>query len=386
MFSILIYLLNNKRYSLGIPLLAGLLGILIAWLLPPYYKSDIRLRVDESSESSLSSLVSATTSKSMGGFASFLTNKSQLSPEDLYMEILDGRDLKIAVIKQFHLDTLYKKKSTELLLKALSRDLIVELDNKGIISCSFEAKDKILARNILKFAVVQANNRYMELQRERIKYSLEYLQDNRTKIADSIASTGNELVKFYRSNNLLDLKIQMELTIQSLAGYEEQINNFKLSEQNQISGSSEQEELRKKRQILETEFTKLRGNFTQDYKPSTRSVYLNSDWAVSKLLYQEQMESKLKRQLTILEAVSAEQSLTEAQYVKNQPVIQIIQDAYLPDWKSKPKRASWAIAAASLSFVFVMILLILKGIWVGELVEFHAQRLLLKKLAESLTL
>ena len=42
------YLLRNKKVTLGVPVLCGCLGFILAWVLPPVYRSEIRLRVDVS--------------------------------------------------------------------------------------------------------------------------------------------------------------------------------------------------------------------------------------------------------------------------------------------------------------------------------------------------
>jgi uncharacterized protein involved in exopolysaccharide biosynthesis len=83
------------------------------------------------------------------------------------------------------------------------------------------------------------------------------------------------------------------------------------------------------------------------------------------MLYQQQRSADLKRYYTLLEYVSTEKMNTESQSLKNQPVIQIVQDAYLPDWKTRPKRAIWAIAGFTASFVFTLFFVIYQGIRTG---------------------
>jgi hypothetical protein len=51
---------------------------------------------------------------------------------------------------------------------------------------------------------------------------------------------------------------------------------------------------------------------------------------------------------------------------KNLPVVQVVQDAYLADYKSRPKRLVWAIVASVIAFTFTTIFLILQGIRYGD--------------------
>ena len=163
----------------------------------------------------------------------------------------------------------------------------------------------------------------------------------------------------------MELETQTELTVKALAGYETQINNYKLSEQVQGRDNADANEMRKKRVLLEKKFRELRGKYDEKYVPTDKSLYINSDWASEKLLYQQQRSADLKRYYSLLEYVSTEKMNTESQSLKNQPVIQIVQDAYLPDWKTRPKRAIWALAGFAASFVMTLFFVIYQGIRTG---------------------
>jgi hypothetical protein len=183
---------------------------------------------------------------------------------------------------------------------------------------------------------------------------------------------------------LLELESQLKLTVTALAGYEEQIMNLKISESNAGTDNSTTAELRKKRNILEREAQKLRGDFSEDYVPNKNSVYVNSDWAVEKLIEQEKLESDLKRIFATLDLVESNIVMEEGNAAKNLPVIQVVQDAYLADYKSKPKRAIVAGATAALCFALVNFLLIIKGIYIGELKSENQE--IFKKILKSLGL
>ncbi|MDR1812737.1 MAG: hypothetical protein LBQ87_07915, partial [Candidatus Fibromonas sp.] len=341
---ILIFLLERKRYSIGIPFLAGVLGFVIACFLSPYYKSEIRIFLDTGSKTTnVNSLIkNATSSNLLGslGAAGGAAGMGSGENEDLYIEILGGRDVLLATIEKFKLDTIYKgAKYKETLIKQFDKDMKVKIDElTGIISCEYEAKNKELARDLVRFVVEEANAKYIKLRKERALQTIEQLNSFKQSIMASADSLSRILVKFYRDNNLLNLESQLQLTIAALAGHEEQIQNLKISESKAGTDNSAAAELRKRRYILEKEAQKLRGDFSEDYVPNKNSVYINSDWAVEKLIEQEKLESDLKRIFATLEIVEGNIVMEEGNAAKNLPVIQIVQDAYLADYKSKPKR------------------------------------------------
>jgi cell division protein FtsB len=285
------------------------------------------------------------------------------------LEIIEGREVHLATIEKFKLDTIYKRvKYKELLLKRFGSDINIMFDElTGVISCSYEAKNKVLARDLVRFLVEEANEKYVRLKKERALQTIEQLNSFKQSIIASADSLSEVMIKFYRDNNLLHLETQLQLTISAIVGYEEQIKNLKISESKAGSDNSTAAELRKRRAILEREVQKLRGEFTKEYLPNRQSVYVNSDWAVEKIIEHGKLESDLKRFFLTLEMIESNIVMEEANAARNLPVIQIIQDAYLPDYKSKPKRAIWAIVAFALVFLSINSLFIIRAIYTGEL-------------------
>jgi capsule polysaccharide export protein KpsE/RkpR len=384
---VLIFLLKRKKHSLGIPFLAGVLGFVIAWILPEYYKSEIRVLLDTGSKTTNvnSLLKNATSSNLLGSLGTSVGGVGGQENEDLYLEIVTGRDVLLATIEKFKLDTIYKTaKYKETLLKRFDKDIKIEVDElTGVISCEYEAKNKVLARDLVRFVVEEANTKYVKLRKERALQTIEHLSVFKQGVVASVDSLSKVLIVFYRDNNLLDLESQLKLTVTALAGYEEQINNMRISESKAGSDNSTTAELRKRRFILEREFQKLRGEYSDDYLPSKNSVYVNSDWAAEKLIEQGRLESDFKRLFTMLEMIESNIVMEEGNAAKNLPVIQIVQDAYLADYKSKPKRAIWAVVGSLLSAVLVCSILILRGILNSEIPCEKETRESLKKLFET---
>jgi len=385
---ILIFLLKRKKHSIGIPLLAGILGFVIAWILPEYYKSEIRVLLDtDSKTTNINSLAkNAMSSNLLNSLGTGMGGVGTQENEDLYLEIVTGRDVLLATIEKFSLDTIYKgAKYKETLLKRFDNDIKIKVDElTGVISCEYEAKNKVLARDLVRFVVEEANTKYVKLRKERALQTIEHLNIFKQSIVASVDSLSKVLIAFYRDNNLLDLESQLKLTVTALAGYEEQINNMRISESKAGSENSTTAEFRKRRFILEREFQKLRGEYSEDYLPSKNSVYINSDWAVEKLIEQGKLEGDFKRLFTMLEAIESNIVMEEGNAAKNLPVIQIVQDAYLADYKSKPKRAVWALVAAFLSFALISSILIIKAIYIGELKSENHE--ILRKIVKSFEL
>ena len=48
-------------------------------------------------------------------------------------------------------------------MKRFDKDVLIGEDASGIISCAFEAKDKVMARDIVRHMVQISNERYLKL-------------------------------------------------------------------------------------------------------------------------------------------------------------------------------------------------------------------------------
>jgi len=313
-----------------------------------------------------------------------LQGTSTVSADDIYMEVLTGRDLSIQVIDKFRLDTLYKKNSKDLLLKRYKEDLIVNEEQTGIISLSFESKNRQLAKELISFAVSRANEMYLRLQKERYRQSLDYLDHLQESLLDSLEKANQAYSKFYIENSIVDLTAQIQLTLSALAGYEEQIKNLRRSELNYGENTSAALELSEKRKLLEAEYRKLRAGIEASNKPNLNSVYVNTNWAVSKLVEKEKLEANLLRLAKIGESVATEIIMTEAKAMKNLPVIQVVQEAYLPDWKTIPKRIVWGITSFASALVLINFVLLIQGIMSQKLQGTEAVREAIIRIVKSL--
>jgi hypothetical protein len=127
------------------------------------------------------------------------------------------------------------------------------------------------------------------------------------------------------------------------------------------------QELKVRNQILQGEFQKIRGSYNEDYKPSKQSVLINTDWGLDKMLFEQITRNKINIIKDFLSTMSKELALSEAQLSKNIPAVQIIQDAFYPDWKIAPKRLIWMAVSFSIALLLTVTFILLSAFINGEL-------------------
>lgn len=379
--------LKNKKMVLLYPILAGLIAIGIASILPKTYYSEIRVKIDDSN-SSMSGGVS------LGGGSSAMSSLLGISgasaeQADFYLEIMTSREIMVQAIKKFKLDSVYKKTSIDMTLKSFSKDFSADIDDNGIIFCGFQQDNQDFVKELVTFFVEKTNERYMFLQKERLKYSTEFTRHKKERFLDSLNALNDELSQFYKENNLVNLESQLTLSLGALAGYEQQLSALKI-EKDYNGLNNNNKDLTYKRyedkiNVLKTQFRKIRGSKSKNYKPGRNSVYLNADWAIEKFQYEQTLVKQIKMVAEILEIISQELVISEAKLTRNQAVAQIVQDAYRPDWKVKPKRAVWAISASVITFFFLVSFVLFRAFLKGEIGDNEEIRKALNDLISDLS-
>jgi capsule polysaccharide export protein KpsE/RkpR len=244
------------------------------------------------------------------------------------------------------------------------------MEDNGIIVCGYQSKSKERAVDLVRFMVKNANDRYMALEHERMLENTSFLRQKHKEISDSLDHLQNALAEYHRKNKIIDPEEQIRISLEALAGYEQQINNISIEESYfaKTSGDDSPAKIKAGYKVaaIGQELKKLRGNYTDSYKPSESSVFLNSDWAIQRYLDVERIKLNVKLVSGLLEVISSELALAESQSSRTQAVIQVVQDAYVPDWKLKPKRAVWALGGFIISFVFCLAFVLFAGIMDGK--------------------
>jgi len=366
---ILTVCLRKKATIVCVPVVCAVLAFVTASFVPKIYYTEVRLRIDDPISNKMSGMLSMDVGK---GLSSFFGGTMKNESEELFLELLSGRDNMVLTITEFSLDTLYKTRYMEATIKSFKRNLNIDvLKTSNIIYCGFKDTNRDLAAKVVRFMVNNANKRFIDLQKERLAMNTAFLTDRNRQLMDSLERNSRELITFYRNNNVINIENQIELTLLTLARYEEQINTNRVNEiiSKSAAGANTplSQELKVRNQVLQQEFQKIRGVYDDDYKPSKQSVMINTDWGLDKMLFEQVARAKIAIVKDFLTVLSKELAVSEAQLSKNIPAIQIIQDAYYPDWKVAPKRMNWAVVSFAMALLLTVISVMLTAFVNGEI-------------------
>lgn len=363
---LLIISAKRKLLLIGIPLLLSVLTFVIISFLPKYYYTEIRLRVDDPNGTSIS-LLDGINKNLFNYFGKPQLNESS----DLFIELLTGRESLVSAIHEFRLDSLYKKKSIDLTIKSMLKDFNTGIDDNGILYCGYTGKNIDLCVNLITFMVQNANQKYSKIQKERITLNGYFLNEKYNQLIDSLECYNRELIDFYKENNIINLEKQIELSLVTLSNYEQQYKALQVEKRFiELTGSKnspESKKIEEKIKILKKEFQSLRGKGKVDFQPKRNSLFLNTDWGMEQLFYEKVLLNKIDILKEFIAAVSKEIAFTESKLSRDIPVSQIIQNAYIPDWKVKPKRIVWMLAIFGSSFMLCLCYILFDAYLSGEI-------------------
>lgn len=376
LMDIFILLAKNKKFIICVSFLASILGFTLASVLPKTYKTEVRVRIDDPSSNSKVSLLT-NMNKNIG---SLFGGSVQNEASDLFIEILEGRNNLVRAIKEFKLDSIYGKISIDLTLKALSKDLDIGVsEESGIVYCGYQSENRKLAVDLINYLVSNANERYITLEKERQVQNRDFLFQKQQQLIDSMENVNRELLEFYKDNNVISIEKQIELSLTALSTYERKLKDFEIDQKfvrkSVVQGSSMDKKYKDMIAILQEEFNTLRTQRDKDYLPSRKTVLINTDWGMDKLLFEKIKLSQIEVIKDFIGTISKELALAEAQVSRTTPVVQIIQDAYYPDWKTKPKRATWMIMACFVAFSFSIFFVLLRALVNDEIKCENGQKL-----------
>lgn len=134
-----------RRFIVGVVGAVAITSIVVSFFLPKWYQARSTLLPPESGgdiSSTLNSLVQGFSLPGMGGIGAS-------SPEaQLWLSILDSRNLREQLVKKYNLMTVYKSKTMDDALRTFSRLAASSLTDQGIVAVTVEDRDPQRAADI----------------------------------------------------------------------------------------------------------------------------------------------------------------------------------------------------------------------------------------------
>jgi uncharacterized protein involved in exopolysaccharide biosynthesis len=334
---------DNIRLLIVGPLVAGLAVLGISFLITPTFTANTSFLPPQQQQSAAAAMLA-----SLGGLAGLAGGAAGIkNPNDQFIAFMKSRALQDELIKRFNLMERYEAKTPTDARKALETAATISAGKDGIIRVEVSDKDPAFAAELAnayvnelqtllaKLAVTEAQQRRVFFEQQ-----LQQSRDNLTKAEAALQASGvnaSALMSQPQAAVTLVAQLQAQITAQevkvaSMRGYlTESAPEFK--------------------QAM-TELQALRASLRQAEAGQANSAPGNNADYVARF-------RDFKYHEALFELFAKQYEIARVDESREGAVIQVLDVAIAPDYKSKPKKALMAVLAtlaagfALLLFVFV---------------------------------
>jgi len=329
------------------PLAVGIVALGGSFLIAPTFTAKTVLMPPQAQQSAAASLIQSL--GALGGVAGAAAGIK--NPNDQIVALLKSRTLSDRIIDRFELMGVYKAKLRQDALKALSANVRVSAGKDGLIAIEVDDKDPKraadmanayiaeLSRLMGSLAITEAQQRRMFFEKQ-----LKEARDNMTRAELALKSGGIE-ADIYKSSPQAAVtavaQVQAQIAAQevklgAMRGYmTESASEFR-------QGLVELQALRAQLSKLESTEKSIQVGSSSDYVTRYRDY---------------------KYYETLFELFAKQYEIARVDESREGAVIQIVDPAMEPEWKSKPKRAMVAIIATlAAGFMLMLYVFVAKAL------------------------
>ena len=344
LLDLLLVVAENARLLIFGPLLAGLAALGIAFIIPPTFTATTRILPPQQQQQGAAAML-ASQLGALGGLAG-AAGLNVRNPADTYVALIKSRTVADRVIDRFDLMNIYEQKLRQNARMALEGATKVSTGKDGLIVIEVDDKDPKRAADMANAYVQELHKltgslAITEAQQRRVFFEkqLQQAQEHLKKAELALGQTGagESLIRSAPQAmvegvaRLKALVTTQEVRLATMRG--------SLTEENP------------QLQLAQRELASLRSQLSlaerdQPSKNAPGAEYLNR--------YRD-----FKYQETLFELMAKQYEMARLDEAREGAVIQVIDTAVVPEWKSKPKRGLVAIVTALaagfalLLFVFV---------------------------------
>lgn len=343
-FDLLLPLLENLKWLIALPLLAGAVGLGWTYYVAPTFTARTTVLPPQSSQGSAASALA-----SLGSLATLAGGTGLRTPADQYVALMQSAAVADKIIEQFTLLEAYEVKYKSDARKILEGVVRISLGKKdGLITIEVDDKDPARAANI-------ANQHVTELRKLLGTLAVTEAQQRRLFFEQQLARTKTDLQKAQAALqasgfNAGALRSEPRAAAEGYARLKAETTAAEIRLQAlRRTFSDNAPELAQ----LTSTVGALRAQLSAAEVNSTADI--NSDY-VSK--YRE-----FKYQETLFELFSRQFEAARIDESREGALVQVIDPATTPERRSKPRRSVVAVGTTLVSFVVLALFVVLRARW-----------------------
>jgi tyrosine-protein kinase Etk/Wzc len=359
---ILIVLAKRKKLILAVPLAASLVAVVIALWLPKIYTAQARIMPPQQRESSAVAALSALTGIAGGAGATVGQALGLKNPNELYVGILKGHTIADRMIERFDLKERFRKDTILATRKALDGRTTIAAGRDGLITIEVDDEDPKHAADMANAYIEELDRTMQALAITEASQRRLFLERHLTTAREQLIRAEVVLRQAITEKGLVAVDAQSRAVVGTMERLRAEIaaRQIQLDAMRTFATERNPDSVRLKQEItsIQSELTKLEGgsrssNSKQVGDKSGSPAGLENIRLLRETKFLESMVELLTKQF---EAAKIDEAQDAA-------MIQIVDKAIPPDFKSKPRRALIVILTGVIAgFLAVMSAFIMEAL------------------------
>jgi uncharacterized protein involved in exopolysaccharide biosynthesis len=349
-----LYIIAKARKFLIVFISLFVLGALILGLITPkMYKATSSVVPAEQSDllSSLGGMGSAVKSFSSLKGLSSLSGGSEL---DKYIAVLKSSSMRRDLITTFNLRKVYKLENKPYwqVEKELSGNLEFEIADEGNLNISVLDEDPALAARMANYLVDKLNQVNSQLHVTNAKSIREFIEKRYLENVNDISNLEARMKEFQQKNGVIAVPEQLDATIKTMATLYGDLAKQEVSYNIMKKTLDSTQPALQNKQIEVEEIRKKLNSFTSNSDQlKDNKVFVSIKKAPELVGEYLKIYKNLEIQYKISEFIIPVYEQAKIEEARNTPSVLILDKAYSPELKAKPKIALYLLIGFAVSLI-----------------------------------
>jgi len=341
-------LAKHKRLIIGTAFLAGLVALILGFIMTPIYRAETHLVPPQLLTGQVQTGSLAVLSPELRSMASQFGFGNVATPADLITGIVKSRTIMDRIIDKFDLMNYYNAKNRDNARKTLSDVTRAQVDEKsGLITVAVEDKDPALAADMTNAFVSELQDMVQNLAITQVSQQRLFLE-NQLKLAHhKLIQAEEDFQKYQIQTGLLNVDVQTQALMDSIARIQAQIAvkevELKAAKTYATVQNPQVQRLLAELAGLKSELKKLEAKAGGGPNP----IPVFKEIPKAGIEYARKLRD-LKFQETLYETLLQQYQAAVMAEASEGLVIQVVDPAVPPELKVKPKRKLMIIVAGFL--------------------------------------
>lgn len=344
LLDLLLVLVKRMRLILFTTIIAAFVAVGYSLMLPNIYTATAKVLPPQKEGGSLSAALGQ-----LGGLAAVAGLGGGFGGSaELYVSILKSRSVSDAVIKQLNLMQEFKAKTQDDARSSYAATVKIQSGKDGLITISADHKKPVMAAQLVNATVEELGRRSVQLNLAKVSNDRLFLEKRLVVVKQDLKKAEDEMKTFSQKNKVVQVDAQAKASIEGVAKLSAEL----ASKEVQLSAlrSYQTDESPEVKALLATT-AQLRNGLSRLSGSSGNGEGIPAVGSVPGIgLEYARLMRELKTQEAIFEQLTKQYEVTKLNENRDTTSLQILDDAVVPDRKSKPKRSMIVVLATVTAF------------------------------------